>query len=126
MIDWSVFEHFEEAEFLCRCGCGRADMQQAFMVRLQQIRISFRRAMVVTSGFRCPEHDRAVSGAGVHPTGRAADIAVSGRDSFRLLDLAIGKGMTGIGLKQHGPHDERWMHLDDTSGATRPWVWSYS
>ena len=125
MIDWSDYANFSEAEFVCRCGCGRADMEPTFMFRLQRIRDAYRIPMIVSSGFRCIDHDRRVRGAGVHPTGRAGDFQVSGRDCFKLLDLAISKGMTGIGLKQHGPHDARFMHLDDTSGVTRPWVWTY-
>ncbi len=125
MIDWSIYNDFSEAEMRCKCGCGRADMSETFMARLQRVRDAYCRPIVVTSGFRCLEHDRSVGGAGVHPKGRAADIAVSGRDCFALVDLAISKGMTGIGLKQHGPHGGRFMHLDDL-GSPRPRIWTYS
>lgn len=125
MINWSNFANFSEAEFTCRCGCGQADMKVSFMARLQRVRDAYRRPMVITGGFRCQEHDAAIGGAGVHPKGRAADISVSGRDCFAMIDLAISKGMTGIGLKQHGTHVTRFAHLDDLSGPTRPWFWTY-
>ena len=125
MIDWDDYINFTEDEFRCKCGCGRADMVPSYMYRLQRIRDVFRRPMVITSGHRCPKHDRAVGGAGVHSTGHAADIRVSGRDCFKLVNLAMVKGMTGIGVLQHGDHAGRFLHLDDLSGPTRPWVWSY-
>ena len=34
MIDWNDYPNFTEKEFLCQCGCGRADMDQDFMDRL--------------------------------------------------------------------------------------------
>ena len=123
-IDWDDYQHFKRAEFVCKCGCGRADMVPAFLARLQGIRDHFG-VMKINSGFRCIDHDRAVNGAGVHPTGRAADIRVSGLDNFSLVDLAISRGMTGIGLKQHGDRAKRICHLDDTSGASRPIFWTY-
>ncbi len=125
MIDFDDYPNFTEDEMRCKCGCGLATMIPSFMARLQRIRNSYG-PMRVSSAFRCPSHDRAVRGAGVHPTGRAADIKVAGLDNFRLIDLAISNGCTGIGLRQHGDRAKRFIHLDDTSGASRPIFWSYS
>ncbi len=125
MTDFSAYANFTESEMRCRCGCGRADMDPDFMARLQGVRDAFKRPMVVTSGFRCPEHDRAVGGAGVHPTGHAADIAVSGEPAFRLLTVAVVLDMRGIGQKQHGPYGGRFLHLDDLGGPMRPRTWTY-
>jgi hypothetical protein len=36
--------------------------------------------------------------------------------------------MTGIGVAQRGPHDKRFIHLDDLKNSEqnpRPWIWSY-
>ena len=127
-IDWGDYAHFEESEFRCRgtdCCGNLAQMVPSFMFRLQRIRDVYRRPIIITSGYRCAVHNMQVGGAiGVHPSGHAADIAVRGRDCFALLTLAAAKGMTGIGVKQHG--DNRFLHLDDLSGPTRPWVWGYS
>ncbi len=125
MTDWFDYANFSESEMRCKCGCGRADMDPDFMALLQGARDAYRRPMVVNSGFRCPEYDKAVGGAGAHPTGRAADISVTGEDTHSLLTVALVLGMRGIGLKQHGPHKWRFMHLDDLDGPTRPWVWTY-
>lgn len=136
MIDWSNFKNFSEAEFACRghalglCSCGgRADMQDSFMDRLQQLRNGYARPMMVTSGFRCPNYNERISTTGrtgPHTTGRACDIAVSGENTYHLMGCAYALDMRGIGLKQHGPHAGRFMHLDDLGGRTRPGCWTYS
>ena len=128
-IDWDDYAHFEEDEFRCRgvdCCGGLALMTPSFVFRLQRIRDVYRRPMVVTSGYRCAVHNMKVGGAvGVHPSGHAVDLAVWGRDAFALQMLAASKGITGIGVKQHGPKSGRFLHLDDLSNETRPWIWSY-
>ncbi len=125
MIDWTAYPHFSEAEMRCKCGCGRADMAPDFLRLLEGLRAAYGRPLPVTSGYRCPDHDAAVGGAGVHPTGQAADIAVSGAGVHELLGIAI-QHMRGIGLKQHGDHADRFVHLDTTHGPIRPRIWTYS
>ncbi len=124
MIDWSDSPNFTEAEMRCHCGCGRADMTPDFMATLQRARTLYDKPMGITSGFRCPAYDKRIGGAGVHPTGQAADIAVSGENVYHLLSAAMA--MRGIGLKQHGPHARRFIHLDTTYGPMRPRIWTYS
>ena len=94
------------------------------MYSLEKVRVSYGRPMAVTSGFRCEDYDKRIGGVGVHPTGQAADIAVSGENVYHLLSIAIQQ-MRGIGLKQHGPHAKRFMHLDMTYGPMRPRIWTY-
>ena len=109
-------------------GCGTCEMVPAFMDLLQQIRNEYGKPMIVTSGYRCPAHNAKVSTTGKngpHVLGEAVDIKVYGRDAHRLIKIAIAYGMTGIGVKQHGPHDGRFVHLDTLQGETRPWIWSY-
>ncbi len=124
VIDWSDYQNFTEAEMRCHCGCGGADMSADFMFALQRVRRLYGKPMPVTSGFRCSDYDKRIGGAGVHPTGQAVDIAVSGENIWHLLNAAIA--MRGIGLLQHGPHAKRFMHLDTTDGPTRPRVWTYT
>ncbi len=126
MIDWSDFPNFTRREFVCRCGCGRADMEPSFMMTLQRVRNALGRPMVVNSGFRCPDHDKAIGGAGIHPKGLAADIRIAGETVYYLLGAAYAMDVRGIGLKQHGPWADRFMHLDTVSGRTRPRVWTYT
>ena len=102
-----------------------------FMDKLQSLRDFLGFALPVTSGYRTPDHNMAVSSsgrAGPHTTGRAIDIKIFGTDAFELIEIAVTSGFTGIGVKQCGPRTRRFIHLDDLPKATRcprPWVWSY-
>ena len=73
-------ESFHSAEFMCRCGCGAKEVDPALIQMLQAIRDYFGAAVTVTSGRRCPRHNRRVGGKpnSRHVTGEAADIRVAG------------------------------------------------
>ncbi|WKD48938.1 hypothetical protein [Microbulbifer spongiae] len=64
-----------------------------------------------------------------HTTGQAVDVSVTGGRAYELLGIPTEEGFTGIGVKQHGPHKGRFLHLDDLEPIpgkrTRPTVWSY-
>lgn len=122
--DWR-WPHFSRSEMACR-GNGECRMDPDFMDRLEDIREDFGRPMLVTSGYRSPEHNAKVSytgHTGPHTTGRAADIAVDGEDAYTLLKLALAHGITGIGVSQKGA--DRLLHLDMVKNDLRPRIWSY-
>ena len=84
--------------------------------------------MVITSGFRCARYNVEVSSSGEggpHTTGRAVDVQVSGPRAYRLLHLALAHGFSGVGVKQHGPHDHRFLHFDSVP-RPYPVIWSYA
>ena len=125
-----ITKNFSTDEMACSC-CGKSDMDKEFMRSLQAIREEMQSPLKISSGFRCEKHNERVSKtgkAGPHTHARAADIIISGADAVRLFDIARKYGMTGIGVKQNGPHNKRFIHLDnlgsDFSGP-RPFVWSY-
>ena len=124
MIDWSRYPNFKESEFACK-HCGKAEMDQDFMFRLQTLRTRYRKPMTITSGYRCPEHpiEAAKSAPGPHSTGKAADVGVQGADAHRVLSIALEMNFKGIGVQQKG--DKRFLHVDDVSEGSRPTVWSY-
>ena len=125
-MNWDAWPNFEEHEFACKCGCGKADMEPGFMNFLQYMRDDFGMPMFVSSGFRCREHNAEVSETGFdgpHTTGKAVDISVSGVSAHTLLSLAFRYGVEGIGIHQRGK--KRFIHLDMITEGTRPWVWSY-
>ena len=110
---------------------GDHRMDPEFMNRLERVRHEYNKPMRLSSAYRSPEHNAKVSSTGTtgpHTTGRAVDVLVSGSDALDLIDCAIFNGITGIGISQKGPHDKRFVHLDDlpdAPGQPRPWVWSY-
>lgn len=124
-MQWNKYPNFSEDEFRCKCGCGKVEMRADFMAKLQQLRNAYGKPMIITSGYRCPDHPveakKTVSGA--HTTGMAADIAVQGTDAYNLLKHAFALGFTGIGVQQKG--GGRFIHLDTMQRPPRPNVWSY-
>lgn len=131
-VDWSTVVHFAPEEFECACGCGRNEMQPDFIRKLDDLRSRFDFPFVVTSGYRCPDHNAKVSTTGrdgPHTTGRAVDLSLFGRRAFLVIRQASLFGfMTGLGLNQRGQHEKRFVHLDDLEagdGRYRPTVWTY-
>jgi uncharacterized protein YcbK (DUF882 family) len=131
----SLYLWFTDEELACRCGCGlgAADMDTVMMARLERLREDSSIVMALSSAIRCPEYNAKVSKktglTGPHTTGRAVDTLVFGADAKLLQELAGEYAFTGIGVKQHGSHADRFLHLDDlpeAPGQPRPWLWSYS
>ena len=121
-VDWGRYPNFKREEFTCRCGCGRNEMRPEFLERLQALRSVYGKPMAVTSGYRCPQHPKEAAKAqpGMHTTGLAADIGISGAEAVTLLRLALEAGFKGIGINQTG--DGRFLHFDLRA---IPSIWSY-
>jgi len=133
-LEWSDIQHFSPAEFNCRCKVcvdSWRHMDMEFIYALDQLRERLKFPMIITSGYRCPAYNDVVSTTGPHgphTTGRAADVAISGEKAFRLVQqCTLGGWMTGIGINQKGPHEKRFIHLDDLGAPDhpRPRVWTY-
>lgn len=132
----SMWKNFSGNELRCRGKCAACEgtennMSPDLMNRLQRIRDKMGVPLPVSSAYRCPEYNDKVSSTGKngpHTTGRAVDIAVSGRTALVLVGMALEEGITGIGINQKGPVEKRFIHLDmcyDLPRRPRPWIWSY-
>jgi uncharacterized protein YcbK (DUF882 family) len=123
------WKNFTPREMACR-KTGSILVVPRFMDRLQALRTYLKRPLKINSGYRSPEHDRAIGGGGNHPKGRAADIGIFGDSALDVVIGAEAHGFTGIGVKQHGPLQGRFIHLDDLDDSEtrgpRPHIWSYS
>lgn len=135
MIDWSE-THFLPKEFACKCGCDRMEMATETVLLLEQLRRAYGQPIYLSSAFRCPDHpiEKKKARPGTHTTGRAVDIAASGKEAWAILNIALRQGAwTGIGVQQKGDHDSRFIHLDTVpidgwegyEHIVRPWIWSY-
>ena len=120
-------EHFSDKELVCKCGCGKQNMQVSFMAQLEGLRMAYDKPIILNSAYRCQRHDRAIGGAGVHPEGRAIDARIYGEYAYELAKLAFEFGFTGIGFNQKGPYSKRFIHLDNLSvlNFPRPRIWTY-
>ncbi|MCI5816635.1 D-Ala-D-Ala carboxypeptidase family metallohydrolase [Ruminococcus sp.] len=80
--------------------------------------------IIVSSGYRCPSHDKAVggSGAGRHTMGMAADICYYDQDgqpieSNHVACAAEDLGINGIGLNCGGK--STYTHIDSRSASAK-------
>ena len=121
--------NFTRAELACK-HCGWMHIPMVSIERLQRVRDKFGRPIIINSAYRCPTHNIAVSNTGsMGPhTKSAFDIRVYGAHALELIQIALSEGFTGIGVKQTGPQESRFIHLDDLPdrpGQPRPWIWGY-
>jgi uncharacterized protein YcbK (DUF882 family) len=108
-------------------------MDKEFMDMLQQLRHRIGQPLYIASGYRDASHSAEKSkknaGSGPHPSGKAVDIKVYGKQAMVVVREALALGFTGVGLKQHGEAAHRFVHLDTMPSSKerpRPWLWSYS
>lgn len=109
-----VSTHFLEREFACS-HCGRCRIDPHLVEHLEQLRALVGRPLHVVSGYRCPEHNRAVGGAkhSQHLTGRAVDLVYA----YATVEQAKRAGFTGIGRRG------TWATHVDVRAI--PATWSY-
>ena len=125
---WDEIKNFTKTQFDCKYT-GKNEMKHSFMLRLDQLATDCAFRIRISSGYRDISHpvEKAKDGAtGSHPDGIAADLMVGWQQAFKVLEVAMRMGFTGIGIKQKG--SKRFIHLDDSEakeGRPRPHVWSY-
>ena len=93
IVDHGQF--FSREELQCRCGeCGYlCKMDEAFMMYLEELREKFSKPLYLSSGFRCPAHNRKVSSSGSpngpHTTGKAVDILIANKSFVDILPPSV-------------------------------------
>lgn len=100
--------YFKREEFDCS-ETGENEMEERYIALLDTVRHECGFAFHINSGYRSPLHsiEAAKDEPGMHTTGLAADIRVEGgAQRFRLVDVAIQHGFTGIGVANG------YVHLD--------------
>ena len=108
-------EHFNSNEFDCHGGgcCHETKINERLVEYLEKIRNHFKKPITITSGYRCPTHNRNVGGAtgSRHTKGDAADIVVSGYSPREVAKYAESIGIKGIGLYETSK-DGHFVHID--------------
>ena len=117
--------NFSTHEFRCPCGCDRAEINPALVEALQELRDLAARPVRITSGYRCPDHNRAKGGKrrSQHLLGNAVDVVINGLTPVEMYCLAekveaFRNGGLGIypnnGIIHVDVRDEhaRWGRLD--------------
>ena len=115
--------HFNVREFRCSCGKSHETLLASELVdKLETLYTALNCSkIIVTSGYRCPEHDKAVGGtsSGQHTKGTAADVCCYGQDGQPISSKTVcckaqDLGFTGIA---NITSSYQYTHLDvRTSG----------
>ena len=114
--------HFNVQEFKCQCGKSHDILIDSCLIdKLEALYTALNCSkIIVTSGYRCPEHDKAVGGtsSGQHTKGTAADVCCYGQDGqpissktvcCKAQDLGFG-GIANI------TSSYQYTHLDVRTG----------
>ena len=107
---------FSPAEIACR-GSGKLKLHPQALDTLQALRGRLGKPMIVNSGYRSPEHNRAVGGAprSKHMDGTAFDISMANHDPVAFEAAAREVGFLGFGTYPRSG----FMHID--LGPARSW-----
>ena len=118
--------YFTTEELRCKCGCQQNKIDQAFLEKLNEFREKWGSPLIVTSGYRCPSHNKRVSftgETGPHTTGKAVDITcLGGTNRFKFVKMAMESGFTRIGIA------DSFIHLDTLTTQDKvasPAIWIY-
>ena len=110
-----------EIDLMLKCSAtGKCEIKQWALDKLQSIRDDYKKPMVINSGYRDPSHpvEAKKKQGGQHTKGVAFDIAIySSVDAFRLVELAIKHGASGIGVSQS------FIHIDFRD--SKQVLWTY-
>lgn len=95
--DLPVAEHFRLREFECPC-CHCARLCPLLVELLEAVRAQWGKPVVISSGYRCPSHNRRVKGAArsLHLEGRAADVLVPFNEQPAVEVFARRAGFTQV------------------------------
>ena len=108
-------ENFNSSEFDCHGSgcCSETIINPKLVEYVQKIRDHFGKSITVTSGYRCPVHNKRIGGAtgSRHSKGDAADIVVSGVAPREVAKYAESIGIKGIGLYETNA-DGHFTHID--------------
>ena len=121
--EWEQIQHFVPQEFECPC-CGRgADkMVRETVGALDSARDDAGFPLLVTSGYRCPDHNAEVGGvsSSSHMRGYAVDIACEGsRSRHKIVTALLNNGFNRIGIGAD------FIHADRDPSKPRNVMWIY-
>lgn len=109
------WKNFTPKEVACR-HCGELYMHRASLDALQRLREAWGKPIIINSGHRCPEHNKAVGG---EPASEHLKIAFDCRcpalEQKHFVAAALEAGFIGIGRYP----SSNFVHLD--LGPTRVW-----
>lgn len=107
--------NFKSTEFDCHGSgcCLTTQIDEKLVEYVQKIRDHFGKPVNVSSGYRCPTHNKNIGGAtgSRHSKGQAVDIYINGVAPAEIAKYAESIGILGIGLYETNS-DGFFVHVD--------------
>ena len=114
--------NFNRSEFACKCKCGKDDIKEELVIKIQLIRDQLGRSIRINSGIRCEQHNantKAKPGSS-HIGGWAADLGYAGSaERYELIEAAVGV-FNRVGIAK------TFIHVDVDPNKSPRVVWLYS
>ena len=111
--------HVHKHEFKCPC-CAENLINANFVDRLNAAREKAKRAFIITSGYRCEDHNVSIGGSvnSAHIAGLGADIrAETAHDRHEIMVALLSCGFNRIGIY------ERHIHVDQSEVLPQRVLW---
>lgn len=113
--------YFKDDEFKCPC-CGQNHISTELVEMLDKARFLAGVPFIITSGYRCSEHNQAVNGKSrsAHLAGKAVDISCKdSRTRLIMIDALLRTGFNRIGIGKN------FVHADINPVADKNVMWLY-
>jgi len=115
------YKYFKKEEFACPC-CGKNEIKDEFLEKLDEAREIAGVPFVITSGYRCSKHNKEVGGSPTssHLKGLAADIkTTSSKQRYKILNALLKVGFKRVGIGQN------FIHVDLDTEKVQEVAWDY-
>jgi hypothetical protein len=108
-----VGPHFKVKEFACKDGSAITFIDDYMVNILELLRKKLEKPIIITSGYRTPQHNAKVGGAkySYHMRGMAVDIRVNGLSAKEIAKV-LDKIVEGGGIIVY----KSWVHFDVRNG----------
>lgn len=118
-------QHFNVQEFKCKCGKEHAILiAEELIAKLEKLYSALNCSkIIVTSGYRCTNHDKNVggSGSGQHTKGNAADICCYGQDGKPISSKTVCCKAQDIGFGGIANINEKYIYTHVDVRANSKW-----
>ncbi len=115
MNNIKISKNFKLKEFQCKDGSQLVKIDSELLHKLQKLRDSICKPIIINSGYRTESYNKKVGGAknSYHTQGQAVDIRINGLKPEEVAKIAERIGFTGIGIYKN------FTHLDIRSKKTK-------
>jgi hypothetical protein len=95
---YDKIKHFVQSNFTCRCGCGRTNMDENFLLKLEHFRTDiFKQPIGINRGGSCIKHNKKIGGVKnslhINEGKKATASDCTASDLLKLYTTACASGL---------------------------------